>query len=73
MLGFGAVQVFCGDTRELCPLVAIPGGLLGILTAIPVDAAVLARDHVPVQSGVRVSPTFYADQHQFALGLSGAF
>ncbi len=73
VLGFGAVQVFCESTRELCPLVAIPGGLLGILTAIPVDAAVLARDYVPVQGGVRLAPTFYADQHQFGLGLSGTF
>jgi hypothetical protein len=60
-------------------LVAIPAGLIGITTAITIDAAALARDQVPVTDagkpgfGFALVPAIQLRGRRTTLGLVGTF
>lgn len=74
ILGYGAIAIICGDSGEFCGLVAIPGGALGIATAITLDASVLARDQVPVnRAAFSIVPTLRVDRERASIGLIGTF
>jgi hypothetical protein len=70
--GIGAGLENCSDEDFTCGLAgALVGGALGIVAAIVLDAAVLARDTIEVQP--KFLPTAGIHRNGAWLGLSGTF
>jgi len=74
-LGAGTVALVCRGGGDFCGLLAFPGALVGVVIAVVVDGAVLARDEVPVEQAdrvgrVRITPTFGPVPHGAVAGLA---
>ncbi|HEY3495937.1 MAG TPA: hypothetical protein VGK73_14665 [Polyangiaceae bacterium] len=79
-LGVGTVQAMCSPHSDFCGIVAIPAALVGIVAAVTLDAAAIARDEVPASPrsssrtlGFSLRPSLHYDTRRASIGVAGTF